>query len=196
MNKLDSLYLKIEESMSLKPRLILAIEGRAASGKTTLARDLAEKYDGLVFHMDDYFLPPELRTEARLTRPGENIHWERFSEEVLVPLQNSTDKDQGKKEIIYRKYDCKSQTLGDPIKVEATRLVIVEGVYSLHPNLSSIYDIKVFLTVDDKTQKERLAQRETLAMFQRFLDEWLPMENAYFDTFDVSTSCDLVLSDE
>lgn len=32
--------------------------------------------------MDDFFLPPELRTAERLSQPGGNVHYERFSAEV------------------------------------------------------------------------------------------------------------------
>ena len=36
---------------------VIAIDGRCASGKTTLARELAERLGAGVIHMDDFFLP-------------------------------------------------------------------------------------------------------------------------------------------
>jgi uridine kinase len=39
-------------------RVIVAIDGKCTSGKTTLASRLAEIYDCNVFHMDDFFLRP------------------------------------------------------------------------------------------------------------------------------------------
>ena len=39
---------------------IIAIEGRCASGKTTLSKRLSEKLGCGVIHMDDFFLPPKL----------------------------------------------------------------------------------------------------------------------------------------
>ena len=44
---------------------IFAIEGRCASGKSTLANAMAAVYGCPVFHLDDFFLPAELRTEQR-----------------------------------------------------------------------------------------------------------------------------------
>ena len=61
-----------------KPRLLIAIDGCCATGKTTLARQLAERYECNLFHMDDFFLRPHQRTEERLAAPGENIDHERF----------------------------------------------------------------------------------------------------------------------
>ena len=54
-------------------RAVIAIDGMAASGKSTLAARLAEELDGCVIHMDDFFLPPELRTQERLSSPGGNV---------------------------------------------------------------------------------------------------------------------------
>lgn len=36
--------------------IVIAIDGRCASGKTTLANKLAQHFHANVFHMDDYFL--------------------------------------------------------------------------------------------------------------------------------------------
>ncbi len=48
----------------------VAIDGRCAAGKTTLAQALADATGGGVIHMDDFFLPTGLRTAARLEEPG------------------------------------------------------------------------------------------------------------------------------
>ena len=36
-------------------RIVLAIDGSSAAGKSSLAAELGEKYDAHVFHIDDYF---------------------------------------------------------------------------------------------------------------------------------------------
>ena len=58
--------------------IILAIDGGSASGKTTLSDSLANIYDCTVFHMDDFFLCPEQRTQERYAEPGGNVDRERF----------------------------------------------------------------------------------------------------------------------
>ena len=47
--------------------IVIAIDGRCASGKTTLANKLAQHFHANVFHMDDYFLRKEQRTKERLS---------------------------------------------------------------------------------------------------------------------------------
>ena len=64
---------RIAGRQDAKPVYIIALDGRAASGKTTMARQLAELLDAEIIHMDDFFLPMELRTEQRLATPGGNV---------------------------------------------------------------------------------------------------------------------------
>ncbi len=79
---------------------VIAIDGRAASGKSTLARMLARIMDAGVVQMDDFFLPPELRTAERFAQAGGNVHYERFMTEVLPFLRDE-------KAFGYRIFDCK-----------------------------------------------------------------------------------------
>ena len=57
---------------------VVAIDGRCGSGKTSLAALIAALFPCNVFHMDDFFLPPALRTPERLSQPGGNVDRERM----------------------------------------------------------------------------------------------------------------------
>lgn len=61
---------KIVQMLSEKEHVFVAIDGRCAAGKTTLAQALNKRYGYPVVHMDDFFLSPSQRTEERLARPG------------------------------------------------------------------------------------------------------------------------------
>lgn len=50
-------------------------------------------------HMDDFFLPLEMRTPQRLQQPGGNVHYERFLETVLKPLSLQQT-------VFYQPFDC------------------------------------------------------------------------------------------
>ena len=141
MDPVEQLLSAIRRLEGERGRVLVAIDGRCASGKTTLAARLVERLGGGVVHMDDFFLRPEQRTPERLARPGENVDWERFLAEVLLPLR------QGGK-VVYRPYDCRTQSMGDPITLERSAVVVVEGSYSCHPELWESYDLHVFLDVD------------------------------------------------
>ena len=53
--------------------LVIAIDGRCAAGKTTLAAALQRETGCTVLHLDHFFLRPEQRTPQRLAQPGDLI---------------------------------------------------------------------------------------------------------------------------
>lgn len=182
----DRLAQAIQARLARHERLIVAIDGRCGSGKTTLAARLEKDLRCAVYHMDDFFPRPEQRTEERLSQPGENVDHERFLEEVLLPLQ-------GTRPVTYRPYLCAWQQLGEPVTVAPNRLTIVEGSYSCHPALWDYYDLRVFLTVDPEEQLRRIEKRSGPEKVRQFRDRWIPFEEAYFRAYDVQARCDLAL---
>ena len=78
------LFAELDRRLAGEAPVCLAIEGGSASGKTTLGKILAKRYDCTVFHMDDFFLRAEQRTAARFAEPGGNVDRERFLAEVLL----------------------------------------------------------------------------------------------------------------
>lgn len=174
----------IDERLPRQERLLLAIDGGSASGKTTLAALLAQRYGCPVFHMDDFFLRPEQRTPQRLAEPGGNVDRERFFSEVLQPLRQGGPAS-------YRRYDCRTGQLLPPVLRQAGQLNVIEGAYSMHPELSALYDLSVFLAVSPEMQHRRILQREPAFKQQLFFRQWIPMENRYFQTFSIPERCDL-----
>ena len=170
---METIRKKIDELLTQKDMVIVAIDGKCTSGKTTLASKLAQIYDCNVFHMDDFFLRPEQRTPERFAEVGGNVDYERFQEEVLLPLKTG-------KTFSYRPFDCSTFTLDAPIAVAPKKLNIIEGTYSHHPYFGNPYDLKILLTVDDETQRQRILERPTV-LHKRFFEEWIPMENRYFE---------------
>lgn len=164
----------------------LAIEGGSASGKTTLGALLEERYGCTLLHMDDFFLRPLQRTPERLAEVGGNVDRERFLEEVLRPLSEG-------KTAHYRRYDCGSGTLLPAVEKTPGSLMVTEGAYSLHPELAEYYNFSVFLDVDKALQKERIRHRNTPEQAERFFNEWIPKEEAYFDQTAIRERCDLVI---
>lgn len=158
--------------------VLVAIDGQCASGKTTLAALVQQVYDCNVFHMDDFFLPPWLRTPERLAEVGGNVDYERFRRQVLEPLRQGAA-------VRYQIYDCGQQQLTAWVEVPARRLNLVEGAYSCHPYFGSCYHLTYCLTVDAKEQKRRILKRNGEAMLKRFVEEWIPKENAYLEQFGI-----------
>ena len=167
-------------------RAVIAIDGMAASGKSTLAARLAEELDGCVIHMDDLFLPPELRTQERLSSPGGNVHYERFEAEVAEALRSGRDFE-------YGVFDCSRMEITASRRIKAGGLVIVEGAYALRPELRDIYDMKIFMKIDSGLQEQRITARNGSEKAKTFKEKWIPMEMAYFEAFDIEKSADVVI---
>ncbi len=164
---------------------VMAIDGRAASGKSTKAGMLTAIFDAPVIRMDDFFLPPELRTPERLAQPGGNIHYERFAEEALPGLQSG-------EAFSYRVFDCQTMTYAGVREIPAAPMRIVEGSYALHPHFGDYADLKVFSTVDAQEQMARILRRNGERMAEMFRTRWIPMEEAYFETFNILQQADFI----
>lgn len=176
---------RIRQLLAEKERVLVAIEGSCTSGKSTLAEKLGREFACNVFHMDEFFLRPEQRSEARLAQPGGNVDYERFFEELLLPLLAG-------KPFSYRPFDCGTMALSEPVAVEPGRLTIVEGVYAMHPRFGEVYDLKIFLTVTEDTRRERILRRPAF-LHKRFFEQWIPMEQQYFGTFSIPAQCHLIM---
>lgn len=176
---------EIEKLLKKQDRVMIAIDGNCASGKTTLAQQLQQQYDCNVFHVDEFFLRPEQRTAERFAETGGNVDYERFQEEVLLPLKSGAA-------FSYRPFSCSTFTLADPVCIQPKRLNIIEGTYSLHPYFGEPYDLKIRLTVSAELQQQRILERPEF-LHKRFFEEWIPMENQYFEGFAISEKSDLIL---
>lgn len=172
-----------------KTERIIAIDGRCAAGKTTLAAWLSEKLGGDVIHMDDFFLPPMLRTKERSAEAGGNVHYERFISEVLPQLKE-------RKSFSYQRFDCSKMELGNQVPVKNKGIVLVEGAYSCHPVFGDYMDRKVFLDIDRNTQEERILFRNGKERLQDFKEKWIPMEEAYFAAFSIEEHADYFIKPE
>jgi uridine kinase len=176
---------RIDSLMKLHSTVSVAIDGNSGAGKSTLAELIGNVYDCNIFHMDDFFLTPELKTEERLKEVGGNVDYVRFRREIIEGLQRGC-------EFQYRKYDCAKNAMSEYITVTPKKLNIIEGSYSMHQTLIDFYNLKIFLHINRETQSQRILKRNGTAMHRRFLNEWIPLENQYFEKMKIRERSDLV----
>ena len=187
-------FVAINRLFQRKKHVVLAIDGKCGAGKSTLATLLAGVYSANVLHMDDFYLPADLRTLNRLQKPGGNIHYERFSEEVLPVLKGLQKEQPLPLPASYRIFSCSTMDYKkDPGILSDRPLTIVEGSYSLRPEFREAYDLTVFLDISPKLQKERLLSRNGEEAYKNFESKWIPMELSYFEHYHIRSLCDLIL---
>jgi uridine kinase len=167
---------------------VIAIDGPCTSGKSTLGELLSEVLAVDCIHMDDFFLPLNLRTSERMAEAGGNVHYERFIEEVLPNLKHNKD-------FTYRLFECGDimDFAKEPIKVRGNDLHLIEGSYASHPKFGRYMDLFVYTDIDPKTQLERVMKRNGPKMYEKFRDLWIPLENKYFKTFNIKKKADIRL---
>ena len=176
-------YLPLFKCIDNNHPSMISMDGRCASGKTTLAKLLQQVYDCNVFKMDDFFLQPYQRTKERLESPGENVDHERFEEEILIPLSKQKD-------VSLRKFNCSTMSIEPSILIPYKPLNIIEGSYSMHSSLQKYYDSSIFLTINKEEQLSRLKKRNP-SMLNNFIQRWIPLEEMYFNTFSIQDKCDM-----
>ena len=183
-NKYPALAALIERIESA-PECVVIIDGDSGAGKSTLGKILGETFGANVYHADDYFLPFERKTPERLSEAGGNLDRERLYEEIIRPLKEG-------RAVRYRRYNCSTGTLDGYIETESGKRSVIEGVYSMHPELFVKGAVYVVLKIDSELQKKRILERNGEYILSRYEKEWLPLEKHYFAEFDPAARADFV----
>lgn len=140
----------------------VGIDGKGASGKTTLAQRVAAALpSAVVVHVDDF---------ARPDLPG----WDRdrFDREVLQPLLAGRA---GR----YQRWDFDTDTGAEWHVVPVGVPVIVEGVSATDIRLPVPWDFTIWVEVPTAVRRSRIADRDGEALLDRWLTDWIPSEDAY-----------------
>ena len=175
----------ITARLKQQPTVLVALDGRCGSGKTTLAAQLAERFpQSITLHTDDFYLPPPQRVTGWERIPCANMHLERLRAEAVAPARAG-------RAVCYKAYSCREGAYLPEQCVPPAPLYILEGSYSHHPILAGFYDLKVFVTCSKEEQARRLQTREG-ERYENFVRRWIPLEEAYFAQCRVEALADLL----
>jgi uridine kinase len=172
----DDLLTLLRQIPRTQQTLLVGIDGRGGSGKSTFARQLERAApDVTVVEFDDFYLRLRER-QARATRGdtevGANFDWRRLREQVLVPLSQDATAE-------YQRYDWPRDELAEWHSVPVGGIVIIEGNYSTRKELFDFYDFTLWIDALDALRLERGIRRGGEDTRQRWLTEWMPEEERY-----------------
>ncbi len=142
--------------------LLIAIDGRPCSGKTTLTMKLAEALDAQAIYLDEFFIPQE--QWPKNAKPAFPFFYFRYNEFIggIKTLAQG-------KPFHYFAYDWEQNCLSSkPTDVVPDKIVLVEGVSTLNPELVNLYFKKIWVVSDPKTELEAIALREG----EKHMDLW------------------------
>jgi uridine kinase len=169
-----------------RPRILVGIDGPGASGKTTLAGQLAAMLAGsAVVHVDDFYLPSADR-DRRAGQVGALFDLPRLATQVVEPAAAG-------RELRYQRYDWDTDSLADWLGAPAEVPVIVEGVYCLNQAIRDAYTFTVFCHANPQVRLRRGLERDGHDASARWLDEWMPAEDRYLAAEGPDAFADLVL---
>lgn len=140
----------------------VGIDGKGASGKTTLAETVAAALPGaVVVHVDD-FARPSVETWER----------DRFVAQVLAPLAAGQF-------ARYERWDWTTDASAGWAEVPVGVPVVVEGVSSTDVRLGVPWDVTLWVEAPYDVRLARALARDGEAMREQWVGAWMPAEDAY-----------------
>lgn len=175
----------VELAAARAPRLV-GIDGRPLAGKSTLAEQMAQRLGGAIIWLDD-FVRPEAEWPSRDTPsyPFDYIRYDDFLGAVKALPRDGR--------CTYRLWDWEAMKLAGEKTVTLERPVIVEGVSALHPELSPVYDLRIWVESDAATTMEASIRRGVGAWEAEWRDMFLPSVELYLKT-DPRSRADVVVA--
>jgi uridine kinase len=173
--------------------VVVGVDGQSGSGKSTLAAELAQSLSASsrIVHGDDFY--GEMSTaERELLGPEEGyaryFDWRRLESQVLMHIRDSAAA------LRYQQYDWHMDALGPWFEISMPEVVIVEGVYTLRPELRKYFDITVFVRASQEARLRRQISRGENSMF--WIDRWTAAEDFYVATMGPWEWVDFLISGE
>jgi uridine kinase len=155
----------------------VGVDGCGAAGKTSLAEAIAAAVPAVaVVHVDDFSGPRIAEWD-----------WVRFAAQVARPLLAG-------RPARYQRWDWDADAGAEWHDIEPGRTVVVEGVSSTRREVRVPWDLTIWVETPPEVRLARARRRDGEAMLPRWLDDWMPSEDAYIARERPAERVDLIVS--
>jgi uridine kinase len=155
---------------------LIAIDGLPLAGKTTLAFQLIRELGADCLWMDD-LVKPEAEWPSRDTAsfPFEYIRYDEFMAAARALRVE--------RHCAFLPYDWETGRISEePRVVRGDGIAIVEGVSALHPDLSPLYDLRIWVDSDPATTFQACLERGVGSWRREWELMFLPSVDLYLET--------------
>ena len=164
-----------------KSRPIIAIDGPAGAGKTTLASEiflaLSSKISVQVIHMDDLY-----------------DGWDNaLSKDLSKILQYLVSQHEVKTPAKIQRYNWDSYSFGDSEELPVSDLLILEGVGSGDKDVQDHLAALIWMEIDPTDGLKRVINRDG-AQVQEQMEKWLGTQAKYFLQHSTREKADFILT--
>jgi len=167
--------------------VLVAIDGHSAAGESTLAQTLQKRLEAQLVAGDDFYrVMDETERFSLDAEAGYKYYfdWERLAAEVLESL---TDRRRAR----YQVYNWITGALGDYKEMAPHGTILVEGVYSVRPELRRYYDACLLVETPQRAREERQERRADAS--EAWLGRWEAAERYYLERYSYA---DLIVQTE
>lgn len=177
MKFIDELVKKINDLPRKQKTLLIAIDGRGGSGKSTLSKQLKQALkDVTIVHLDDFAYPETPR--------------DRLLKQVILPIKaNEIAK--------YQRYDWGTKQLAEWHEIIPGGIVIIEGVSTLHNVLNEYFDFRIWIECPPEVGFQRGLHRDKSVYkadtTNEWLNKWMPEEKKYVEEHKPQEKADYIV---
>ncbi|GAA1492213.1 ATP-binding protein [Curtobacterium herbarum] len=151
-------------------RLVVLVDGRSGTGKTTLGTALAGELDATIVHLDDVY-------------PG----WDGLQAAADAVVRDVLGVPSG-----YRRWDWGRSEPADWVPLDAAAPLVIEGCGALSRASAPLASFRVWLTAEEGERRRRALDRDG-EVFARQWDRWARQEEAFIASEMPQTLADEVL---
>jgi uridine kinase len=190
----DKVVSEIHRLLRHKNPVLVAIDGRSGTGKSTLAQAIASRVQGRIVLGDDFYsggTDDAWQGMSAAEKVEKVMDWQRMRTQVLEPLLAN-------KPASWHPLDFQPGIgwVGwkhETVILHPAPVILVDGVYSARPELADLVDVAVLVSANDEERRKRLDLREGQGFMQRWHALWDAAEDYYITQICPPSFFDLVV---